>query len=169
MRIIPHSSLKRLSIQVFLHHIKYYHFKLLAENREFNEIMVDIIQVTLQGCRTSKFQKWSFDLQKCQKCQNRDFFLYYLVLPPHFVNKQMWKFPPATRTEKKVYGDDFQGLLGWPLGWQNWILCKILAVSYITVFMVEIPWKKLCLRGEWWLYKIIGTFLPLIYLHDKNM
>ena len=46
--IIQHSPLRNLSNQVFLHQIKCYPIFLLAENRQFNEIMVDIIQAALQ-------------------------------------------------------------------------------------------------------------------------
>ena len=38
-----HPSLAKLSNQVFLHHIKYDPLKLLAEDREFDEIMVEAL------------------------------------------------------------------------------------------------------------------------------
>ena len=41
--ITAHPSLAKLSNQVFLHHIKYDPLKLLAEDREFDEIMVEAL------------------------------------------------------------------------------------------------------------------------------
>ena len=55
----------------------------------------------------------------------------------------------VTSVETKVFGYDFLLLHGWTCGWYFWILCKILAVNYITVFVGMKASKKVCLRDVW--------------------
>ena len=75
IRILIHSSLANLSIQLFHALYKYYPIKLLAEYREFIKMVGSIIQGEFWNIMEAiymKCQKISFFKNK--KCQIHDFF-----------------------------------------------------------------------------------------------
>ena len=106
-----HPYLAKLSNQVFLPHIKYDLSKLLPEYGEFNEMMGINIHGVPRRFQSSRWRKWPHNIQKSQ---NRCIFVLS-VWKRHdkkINNKRNGEFLPATRAEKKVFGDDFLALFG---------------------------------------------------------